>query len=149
MKYSLAVPFKERFFDLAVHPEGTGVSPAGFVGMITANSFMKREFGKKIVEEFLPRWDITHVIDTAGAYIPGHGTPTVILFGRHRAPAKATVRTLMGIQGEPETPQDPATGRVWSCILEQIDKPGSESRFLTSIDAPREMFSRHPLDPRR
>jgi hypothetical protein len=26
------------------------------------------------------------VVDTSGAYIPGHGTPTVILFGRHRAP---------------------------------------------------------------
>ena len=59
-------------------------SPAGFVGMITANSFMKREFGKKLIEEFIPRWDLTHVIDTSGAYIPGHGTPTVILFGRHR-----------------------------------------------------------------
>jgi hypothetical protein len=42
--------------------------------MITANSFMKREFGKKLVETYIPRW--------AGAYFPGHGTPTVILFGR-------------------------------------------------------------------
>ena len=45
--------------------------------MITANSFMKREFGKKLIEEFFPRVDLTHVIDTSGAYIPGHGTPTV------------------------------------------------------------------------
>ena len=42
---------------------------------------MKREFGKKLIEEFFPRVDLTHVIDTSGAYIPGHGTPTVILFG--------------------------------------------------------------------
>ncbi|MDQ3830430.1 MAG: hypothetical protein M3361_14250 [Candidatus Tectomicrobia bacterium] len=42
---------------------------AGFVGMITANSFMKREFGKKLIEEFLPKVDLTHVIDTSGAYI--------------------------------------------------------------------------------
>ena len=60
--------------------------PAGFVGMITANSFMKREFGKKLIEEFFPTIDLTHVIDTSGAYIPGHGTPTVILFGRNREP---------------------------------------------------------------
>ena len=53
-------------------------------GMITANSFMKREFGKKLIEEFFPTVDLTHVIDTSGAYIPGHGTPTVILFGRNR-----------------------------------------------------------------
>ena len=78
MKYSLAVPFLERIVSLAV--EG------GFTGQITANSFMKREFGKKLIEEFFPRVDLTHVIDTSGAYIPGHGTPTVILFARNREP---------------------------------------------------------------
>ena len=52
--------------------------------MITANSFMKREFGKKLIEKFLPSRDLTHVVDTSGAYVPGHGTPTVILFGRHQ-----------------------------------------------------------------
>ena len=75
-KYSLAVPFTERIFDLA-HAPGTGsVEPAGFVGMITTNSFMKREFGRKLIERFFPRWELTHVVDTSGAYIPGHGTPT-------------------------------------------------------------------------
>ena len=53
---------------------------AGYVGQITANSFMKREFGKKLIEHFFAqKVDLTHVIDTSGAYIPGHGTPTVIL----------------------------------------------------------------------
>ena len=33
--------------------------------MITANSFMKREFGKKLIEEFFPKIDLTHVIDTS------------------------------------------------------------------------------------
>ena len=42
-QYSLAVPFTERFFDLAIY--GHDPQPAGYVGMITANSFMKREFG--------------------------------------------------------------------------------------------------------
>ena len=71
MKYSLAVPFMQRIFDLAC--EG------GFTGQITANSFMKREFGKKLIQEFFPTIDLTHVIDTSGAYIPGHGTPTAAL----------------------------------------------------------------------
>ena len=64
----------------------------GYIGMITANSFMKREFGKKLIEEFFPTIDLTHVIDTSGAHIPGHGTPTVILFGRSRTPISDTVR---------------------------------------------------------
>lgn len=143
-KYALSVPFFERFFDLAVAPEGTEVSKAGFVSKITANSFMKREFGKKLIETYLPRWDLTHVIDTSGAYIPGHGTPTVILFGRHRAPVAKTIRAVLGIRGEPSTPEDPATAKVWSAILGQIDQPGSESEFVSVGDALREGFHKHP-----
>ena len=113
MKYAMSVPFTERFFNLAL--PGTERSPAGHVGMITANSFMKREFGRKLVEEFLPRVDLTHVIDASGAYIPGHGTPTVLLFGRHRDPVDQTVRVAMGKRGEPSTPEDRlVTGLVWA-----------------------------------
>jgi len=150
-QYSMAVPFMERFFDLAVAPspasptkKGRGEGCAGFVGMITANSFMKREFGKKLIEQFIPRWDLTHVIDTSGAYIPGHGTPTVILFGRHRHPVANAVRAALGIRGEPDTPHEPATGLVWSAILDQIDRPGSQNEFVSVGDLPRATFSSHP-----
>lgn len=143
-QYSLAVPFTERFFDLAHAPAPDAEEPAGFVGMITANSFMKREFGRKLIEEFIPRWDMTQVVDTSGAYIPGHGTPTVILFGRHRRPVAGSVRTVMGISGEPAIPNDPATGLVWSAIVAQINQAGSESEFVSVSDVPRERFRRHP-----
>ena len=143
-KYSLSVPFMERFFDLAVTGDGTPQHPAGFVGQITANSFMKREFGKKLIEEFLPRWDLTHVLDTAGAYIPGHGTPTVILFGKNQPPVSGALRTVLGIRGEPFTPEDPALGLVWQAVLEQIDLPGSESEWMSAADSPREKFFKHP-----
>lgn len=143
MKYSLGVPFTERFFGLALPslPDGSG---AGHVGMITTNSFMKREFGKKLIEAFLPGVDLTHVIDTAGAYIPGHGTPTVILFGRNRRPVGVTVRAVMGIKGEPSKPADPARGLVWRAIVDQVDVAGSESAFVSVADTPRETFGRHP-----
>ncbi|MBK7061764.1 MAG: hypothetical protein IPH51_15130 [Rubrivivax sp.] len=62
-QYSLGCPFTERFFELAV--TGARFGQAGFVGLITANSFMKREFGSKLIEDVLPRLDLTHVIDTA------------------------------------------------------------------------------------
>ncbi len=135
-KYSIAVPFTERFFDLSVS--------SGWVGMITANSFMKREFGKKLIEKYIPRWDLTHVIDTSGAYIPGHGTPTVILFARNRGAEQDYVRTVMGIRGEPETPEDASTGLVWSALIGQINHPGSSSDFLTVADVPRMKFHQHP-----
>lgn len=142
MKYSLGAPFTQRFFELAV--TAADGRNAGYVGLITANSFMKREFGSKLIEQVLPRLDLTHVVDTSGAYIPGHGTPTVILFGRHRAPVAEGVRTVMGIKGEPSTPADPALGLVWSAITGQIDHAGSESDFVSVADTLRVTFSKHP-----
>jgi len=136
MKYSLSVPFMERVFQLAV--------PGGYTGQITSNSFMKREFGKKLIEEFFPRVDLTHVIDTSGAYIPGHATPTVILLGRHRHSVANTLRTVMGIRGEPTTPEEPAKGIVWSAIVTQVDQPGSQSEFVSVADSARGFFHKHP-----
>ena len=141
-KYSLVVPFLERFFDLAA--EGDRTRPAGHIGLIVANSFMKRQFGRKLIEQHLPNLDLTHVIDTSGAHIPGHGTPTVILFGRHRRPVGPTLRAVLGIRGEPETPTDPAQGLVWSAILAQVDQPESESEYLSTEDLDRKQFRRHP-----
>ena len=65
---------------------------------------MKREFGSKLIEQVLPRLDLTHVIDTSGAYIPGHGTPTVILFGRHRAPVATWCARSWASRANPARP---------------------------------------------
>jgi hypothetical protein len=65
MKYALTVPFMERIFDLAVQGAAENGYQGGFTGQITSNSFMKREFGKKLIESYIPRWDLTHVIDDA------------------------------------------------------------------------------------
>ena len=143
-KYSLSVPFLERFFDLAVKGDGTPQQPAGFVGQITANSFMKREFGKKLIEEYLRRWDLTHVLDTSGAYIPGHTTSTVILLGKNQPPVSGTIRTVLGIRGEPATPDEPSQGLVWRAIVCQIDESGSVSDWVSAADSPREKFHSHP-----
>lgn len=143
-KYSLSAPFMERFFDLAVKGDSRAGELAGFVGQITSNSFMKREFGKKLIENFIPSWDLTHVIDTSGAFIPGHGTPTVILFGRNQNPVLPIIRAVMGIKGEPTTPDDAATGKVWTAILAQLDHPGSQSEFVSASDVVRESFHHHP-----
>lgn len=153
-QYSLAVPFMERFFDLAVASGGTtndtnntkemhGIG-AGYVGQITANSFMKREFGKKLIEEFFKKIDLTHVIDTSGAYIPGHGTPTVILFGRNRKPVESTVRAVLGIKGEPSTPADPSQGLVWQSIVQHIDLENAQDAFTSASDVSRASFTSHP-----
>lgn len=144
MKYSLGCPFTERFFDLAITGNGINDQPAGYVGLITTDSFMKRDFGIRLIEQVLPRINLTHVASTAGAYIPGHGTPTVVLFGTHQPPKGDQVRVVMGKSGEPSTPADPAQGLVWRSIVEQIDLPGSESEFVSVADMQRSTLSRHP-----
>jgi SAM-dependent methyltransferase len=141
-QYSLGVPFTERFFQLAA-PRSASME-AGYVGMITANSFMKREFGKKLVKEYLPTVDLTHVIDTAGAYIPGHGTPTVILLGRAQRPTNERVRAVLGIRGEPGRPAEPARGEVWSSITSMVDDAGAENDYVSIEDVARGDFASHP-----
>ncbi|MCY7289020.1 MAG: BREX-2 system adenine-specific DNA-methyltransferase PglX, partial [Cryobacterium sp.] len=142
--YALSVPFAERMFQLAVRTDGSDRA-AGVVGQITANSFMKREFGKKLIEQFLPTVHLTHVIDTSGAYIPGHGTPTVILVGRnHWGRKDDPIRAVLGTRGEPNQPSDPARGLVWTAITEQIGQTGSESEWVTVEDADRQAFSLFP-----
>ncbi|SCG34783.1 BREX-2 system adenine-specific DNA-methyltransferase PglX [Micromonospora humi] len=144
-RYSLSLPFAQRFFQLACWT-GAGAVGAGYVGQITANSFMKREFGRLLIEQFFANEvELSHVIDTSGAYIPGHGTPTVILIGRSRKPVvSGRVRTLLGKKGEIEVPDDPRDGEVWKAVVAQLMRPGTESEWIESADVPRSTFSKYP-----
>jgi hypothetical protein len=143
-KYSLAAPFMERFFDLALNGASGTPATAGFTGQITANSFMKGEFGRPLVETFFPRWDVTTIVDTSGAKIPGHGTPTVILFGRNQKPTSNTIRCFLGIEGDPGDSENPELGPVWQAIVTQLDIGGSESKWGTVGDLGRVRFYQHP-----
>lgn len=146
--YALSVPFAQRLFQLAIRTSGSERA-AGYVGQITANSFMKREFGKKLIEEYFVGdrvgVHLTYIIDTSGAYIPGHGTPTVILVGRNHVSRQADpVRMVLGVRGEPDQPKDASVGRVWSAIEEQVSRPGSESEWISVRDVKRETLIAHP-----
>ncbi|MCG8556836.1 MAG: BREX-2 system adenine-specific DNA-methyltransferase PglX [Proteobacteria bacterium] len=135
-QYSLASPFTERCFQLAMRD--------AFVGLITSNNFMKREFGKPLVEKVLAALDLTLVVDTSQAYIPFHGTPTVLLFGCNGPPSRETVRAVMGKRGESGTPDDPATGQVWSSLVEGWDHVGFENEYVSVAELPRETLNGHP-----
>lgn len=147
-KYALSVPFMELFFRLAI--KGGPGQGAGHVGQITSNSFMKREFGKKVIEDLFAGYhmdnpvDLTHVIDTSGAYIPGHGTPTVILVGRRRRPVANEVRAVLGIRGEPGQPEDPSKGLVWTEITEHIDTPDFDGIYVSVADLVRSTLATFP-----
>jgi N-6 DNA Methylase len=141
-KYALTVPFMELFFRLA--HGANGGRPSGWVGQITSNSFMKREFGSKLIEEFLPTLDLRMVIDTSGAYIPGHGTPTVIIIGKNRRPSTDSIRAVLGIRGEPGRPAEPPKGIVWCAIVDHLAQTGYEDSYVSIVDLSRRTFNTHP-----
>lgn len=144
-KYALSVPFAQRLFELAIKGVGGTGGGGGFVGQITANSFMKREFGKKLIEEFFRnRVEIAKIVDTSGAYIPGHGTPTVILAGRNRTPmGDRRIWAVLGVKGEPTEPEDAAQGLVWRAIVRQ-SKMSGESPWVSSGEIDSSSFVKFP-----
>ncbi|MEV0475500.1 Eco57I restriction-modification methylase domain-containing protein [Streptomyces prunicolor] len=125
-KYALSLPFHQLMTELLV--------PGGWCAQLTANSFMKREFGKRFIEKYLATQDLRWVIDTSGAYIPGHGTPTVILVHRNQAPIGDTVAAVMGIRGEPSAPTDPSRGVVWGEIEQQVRQKLAFQRLASTAE---------------
>src|SRR5450756_1305412 len=137
--YQLTVPFMVQFFALAKRGE-----QSGWVGQITGNAFMEREFGIPLVEGFLPHRDLRLIEDTSGAFIPGHGTPTVIVVGRNQQPETSNVRAVLCIRGEPGRPVEPAKGIVWSSIDQHSNDVGWGDDWITVTDLDRKILSTHP-----
>jgi len=84
------------------------------------------------------------VADTSGAYIPGHGTPTVIIVGRNQPPVLPAVRAVLGVRSEPGRPEDPASGLVWTSIVGHVEEPGYHDDWVTITDLPRLSLATHP-----
>jgi Domain of unknown function (DUF7008)/Eco57I restriction-modification methylase len=139
--YALTVPFMKQFFALAKD----GDRP-GWVGQITSNSFMKREFGAPLIERFLANVDLRYIIDSEGAWIPGHnmnGTPTVILIALHRPPMTPSVRAVLS-KGKRETREhSDGKGPYWSAIVEHIDDDWDDD-WITVADVDRSLLATHP-----
>ncbi len=68
----------------------------------------------------------------------------MILFGRNRRPVGDEVRAVLGIRGEPTTPDDPAQGLVWRSIVEQMDNGQAQNEFVSVTDVARATFGKHP-----
>lgn len=147
-EYQLTAPFMELLFRLAIR--GDRLQGAGYVGQITGNGFMTQEFGKKVVEDLFGGFDLANpidlmdVVDTSRAHIPGHGTPTVMIFGRRRRPEASTLRVVIGTLGEPGAPADPARGLVWSDILDSQLTPGYVGKYVSVVALERDASASFP-----
>lgn len=135
--FGLSAPFTERFLHLACEQ--------GYVGLIESNAFARRLFGKKLIEEILPKYDLEAVVDLSGAYIPGHGTPTLLIFARKQAPSTDRVFLFSNMKGEPGTPTDPAKGRVWQSVRRGFaEGNGYQDQFVDVAARPRRLLAQHP-----
>ncbi|MFC4313011.1 BREX-2 system adenine-specific DNA-methyltransferase PglX [Steroidobacter flavus] len=135
-RWALSAPFTQRFFELSV--------ASGYIGMINTNAWTKRDYGKVLIEKVLPRFDVQKIIDTSGCYVPGHGTPTLLLFGRNRAATMTPVPAVLGKRGEQETPSEPARAPVWSEITEYHDSIGFDGAHVSVESFTRLEAKRHP-----
>ena len=119
---------------------------AGWVGQITSNSFMKREFGAPLIEKFFPTKDLRLVADTSGAYIPGHGTPTVIIVGRNLRARRGRRSGLSSVSAASlAVRRTPAKGLVWTAIVEHVDdEAGYSDEWVTVADLDRRLLAKHP-----
>ncbi|AEK37026.1 hypothetical protein CVAR_1674 [Corynebacterium variabile DSM 44702] len=141
-QYNLTIPFMVLFYNLATN--GSANIPAGWTGQITGNSFFLKPFGVSLVENFFTEVDVREIIDTAGAHIPGHGTPTVIIIGRNSAPSRRKIVGVIGLEGEPTTPADSSKGLVWTSIVNNIDESGYEDSYISVQELSRDFVSSHP-----
>ncbi|WP_245154381.1 BREX-2 system adenine-specific DNA-methyltransferase PglX [Rhodococcus sp. 1R11] len=141
--YALTIPFMELFFRLARDGRDRRV-PSGWVGQITSNSFMKRSFGVKLIENFLPTVDLREILDTSGAYIPGHSTPTAIIIGRNNSPQSNDIWTIAGVRGEDSRPKAPQDGHVWREIVRTVPGRTASGQYTSSGVISRRVLARHP-----
>ncbi len=139
-QYALSVPFMELIMRLGVE----ACPSAGFNGQIIASSFLKREFGKKLIEEFLPARDLSLVVDCSSVSIPGHATPTVMLFGRSRAPVLDTIRVCIPRSGDATGDRRGQFGDVWGDIVDACRGDDIECSTLSVFDESRSNLSVHP-----
>jgi hypothetical protein len=136
-EYSLAAPFIERALQLA--------ESGGRIGLIVGNNFMKREFGKPLIEDVLAKIDLELVVDSSQAFIPHHGTPTVILFAKNqKRSGNGGIRTVMGKRGDPGIPTDPSKGLAWTSLVGAVANIDFDNEFAVGAQVLFETMATYP-----
>ena len=110
---------------------------AGYIGQITANSFMKREFGKKLIEEFFPN----DRPDPCNRHIRAHTSQVMALLRDPNRTSALRTRRLNDPTSYSEcaanlVSRGSSDGLVWQAIVDQVDSPGSESEWISVADLP-------------
>lgn len=111
--YTLVAPFMQRFFDLS--------DPDGIVGLIVGNGYLRREFGRGVIQEVHTKVGLELLVDSSIVPMHGHGTDTVILIGRKsRRPGR---KPRVVVLDETEAlPMD--ADALWAEVVERAERDG-------------------------
>ena len=135
--YQLLAPFFQCSFGLLV--------PNGQIAFIVSNAFGTRDFGEPLVEEFFPTVDLQKVVDCSGLLFPGHGTPTCIVFGRHRTPEPdSTIRVAAILPGGGDLRTPPEESALWHTLAAHHDEPGFVNNKVVVSDRKAAEMARWP-----
>jgi hypothetical protein len=133
--FHLLVPFFERSFGM--------LRQKGRLGLIVSNAFAKREFGKKLVEDFLPTVTVDEIVDCSGLSFPGHGTPTCIVFGRAEPPSEThTITVAATIKGDLRT--EPEDSSLWMSLRDNHGRVGYSDEWISVTARPKSEMAVHP-----
>jgi hypothetical protein len=133
--FHLLVPFFELGFKL--------LQREGRIGFIVSNGFAKREFGQELVENFFPTITLDEIIDCGGLSFPGHGTPTLILFGRPETPVEGS-QTLLTTTLKGDLNTDPEISPLWHSIADHHSEQGYHNDWIAVHQLKQQNFAKHP-----
>ena len=136
-KFTLGAPFIEAFIGLC--------REHGFVGAINSLAFANKLYGRPLIEEVLIRFDVTHVLSTAGVYFPppGFSVVTGVLFVRNRKPG-SHLQLLRQVSPDPGQYINPADGVVWQSIVRHADDNDYEDAHVQVKRASRVEIASYP-----
>lgn len=135
--YSLSAPMTERFVTLPVD--------GGSAGFIVANSFIKANFGKGTIENVLSSVALDLIVDLSRLTIPGHGTPTLMLFATNVRTQDAADRQTVVIAGKRgEISVEAESSDAWRSISTHWSDIGYEDIWISVQSEDRSDLIRHP-----
>lgn len=136
--YQLVAPFFELGFSVTRED--------GELGFIVSNAFAKREFGKPLVEHFLPTVELQKIVDCSGLMFPGHGTPTCLIFGRNAEPRTVSpVRVAAILPGGGDLRTPPEESPLWLSLEANHDQPGFSDSRVVVTDRARDEIAKWPF----
>ena len=141
-EFQLVCPFFELGFSL--------LRNSGQLGFIVANAFATRDFGKPLLERFLPSVDLQKIIDCSGLMFPGHGTPTCIVLGRQPGSngpewKSRPIRVVATLTGGGDLRTLPEESPLWHTIAEHHDETGFQNERIVVSDVPRRKTAKWPF----